>query len=71
VTIILSDEQMELVRSAAATLRWAERDQFNLNLASALARCHAPVTDTDLRAAIRQLLGVSGNNIPTNNTATP
>jgi hypothetical protein len=57
-TIILTDAQMNLVRSAASSLRWIERDQFNLNLASALARCNAPVSDTDLRAAIRQLLGV-------------
>jgi hypothetical protein len=57
-TVILTDEQMDMVRGAAATLRWAERDEFMLDLASALARCHAPVTDLDLRVAIRKLLGV-------------
>jgi hypothetical protein len=58
-TVILTDTQKQIIRSAAANLRWVERDRFNLDLASALARCQAPVTDSDLRAAIRQLLGVT------------
>jgi hypothetical protein len=57
-TVILTDEQMQIVRTAAAKLRLSARDKFMLDLASVLARCHCPVSDTDLRAAIRQLLGV-------------
>jgi hypothetical protein len=34
-TVILTDEQMAMVRSAAATLRWAERDKFTFANCSA------------------------------------
>ena len=56
-TVILSDAQMNTVRHAAASLRWLQRDRFMLDLASTLARCHDPPTDSDLQICIRQLLG--------------
>jgi hypothetical protein len=58
-TVILTDEQMDMVRSAAAPMRLSARDCFMLDLASALARCHAPVSDADLHVCIRQLLGAN------------
>jgi hypothetical protein len=63
-TVALTDEQMELVRTAAAPMRLSVRDKFMLDLASELARCRSPLTDADVRIAIRKLLGV-------NHTATP
>jgi hypothetical protein len=58
VTVALTSEQMQIVRAAASGLRLSARDKFNLDLASALARCPNPPSDTDIRAAIRQILGV-------------
>jgi hypothetical protein len=57
-TIILTDEQMAMVRTAAAPMRLSARDRFMLDLASELARCHSPVSDLDVRICIRKLLGV-------------
>jgi hypothetical protein len=56
--VALTDAQREMIRRAASALHWVERDKFNLDLASAFARCRHPLTDTDLRVCIRQLLGV-------------
>jgi hypothetical protein len=58
-TIALTDAHKDMIRSATANLRWVARDKFNLDLAAALARCRTPLTDADLRVAIRQLLGVT------------
>jgi hypothetical protein len=55
--MIFSDQQMHLIRVAAATLRLGARDRFMQDLALQLAPCH-PVSDSDVAAAIRQLLGV-------------
>jgi hypothetical protein len=55
----LSDAQQQRVLAALATLRLSAHDRFLLELASALARSpHHPVTDLDLKVAIRGLLGV-------------
>jgi hypothetical protein len=58
-TRTLSNEQMEAVRVAAATLRLSARDAFLQALACELARCRYPPSDTDVRVAIRQLLGIT------------
>jgi hypothetical protein len=57
-TVALTDEQMEVVRLVAAPMRLSVRDRFMLDLASELARCNSPVSDLDVRVAIRKLLGV-------------
>ena len=54
----LTDTQQRMVLAALATLRMSGHDHFLLDLASALARCKQPVSDLDLKVAIRQLLGV-------------
>jgi hypothetical protein len=55
----LSDAQQRTVLAALASLRMSSHDRFLLDLASALAHSpNQPVTDLDVRIAIRQLLGV-------------
>ena len=55
----LSDAQQKMVLAALASLRMTSHDRFLLDLASALAHSpNQPVTDLDVRIAIRQLLGV-------------
>ena len=54
----LSEAQRKQVLAALATLRLSSHDKFLLDLASALARCQQPLSDLDLRIAIRQQLGV-------------
>jgi hypothetical protein len=53
----LTEVQQQMVLSALATLRLSAHDKFLLDLASALARCKQPVSDLDVKIAIRQLLG--------------
>jgi hypothetical protein len=55
----LSDAQQRMVLAALATLRLSGHDKFLLDLASALARCNHPVSNLDVRIAVRQLLGVT------------
>jgi hypothetical protein len=57
--VALTDRQREAVRAAAATLRLSARDAFLQDLAVELARCPAPISDLDLRVALRTLLGVT------------
>jgi hypothetical protein len=54
----LTPAQQGQVQAACATLRLAARDRFLLDLASELARSPTPLTDLDLRMAMRKLLGV-------------
>jgi hypothetical protein len=54
----LSDTQRAMIATACSTLRWQAHDSFMLELSSALARLPLPISDTDLRACIRQILGV-------------
>jgi hypothetical protein len=56
--VALTVEQKEVVRIAASTLRLDARDHFLLDLSGELSRCRYPVTDLDLRVAIRKLLGI-------------
>jgi hypothetical protein len=51
----LSPAQQQRVLAALRSLRLSGHDRFLLELASALARCPNPVTDLDLKVAIRQL----------------
>lgn len=55
----LSDDQQKMVLAALATLRMSSHDRFLLDLSSELARHSPPITDLDLRMAIRKLLGVT------------
>jgi hypothetical protein len=54
----LTPAQQQQIRAACATLRWQARDAFLLDLASELANHPTPLTDLDLRMAVRKLLGV-------------
>jgi hypothetical protein len=54
----LTDAQQRQVLAALASLRLAGHDRFLLDLASAMARCPHPVSDLDVKIAIRQLLGI-------------
>jgi hypothetical protein len=55
----LTDAQQQQILAALSTLRLSGHDRFLLDLASALARCpNQPVTDLDVRIAVRQTLGV-------------
>jgi hypothetical protein len=54
----LTDAQQQQVLAALATLRMSSHDRFLLDLASELARRSPPISDLDLRVAIRTLLGV-------------
>ena len=54
----LTPSQQQMLLAALRSLRLSGHDRFLLDLASALARCKQPVTDLDLKIALRQLLGV-------------
>ncbi len=55
----LTDRQQEQVIAAAATLRLKSQDRFLQDLAHELGRRRYPPTDTDVKVAIRQLLGIT------------
>jgi hypothetical protein len=55
----LTDGQMQAVRVAAATLRQSGRDKFLQALACELARRRYPPSDSDVKFAVRQLLGIT------------
>jgi hypothetical protein len=59
--LALSNEAMEAVRVAAATLRLSARDAFLQALAGELARGRYPPSDTDVHVCIRQLLSITPN----------
>ena len=55
----LTDSQQRMLLAALSTLRLSGHDKFLLDMACALAHSpNQPVTDLDVRIAIRQLLGV-------------
>jgi hypothetical protein len=54
----LTEVQQQAVRVALATLRHSSRDAFLQALAGELARHRYPPSDTDVKVAIRQLLGI-------------
>jgi hypothetical protein len=55
----LTTDQQKMVLTALATLRMSSHDRFLLDLSSEMARRSPPITDLDLRMAIRKLLGVT------------
>jgi hypothetical protein len=56
--LALTDEQMRCVRSACSVLRHTARDRFLQDLAGELARLRYPLSDSDVQAAIHDLLGL-------------
>jgi hypothetical protein len=57
--LTLSDEQMQAVRAASASLRLAARDRFLQDLACELARYPHQPSDAELHIAIRSLLRIA------------
>jgi hypothetical protein len=58
-TLAFTDQQLERIRAAAATVRVSSRDLFLQTLAQQLSRCRHVHTDRDVARAISVVLGVT------------
>jgi hypothetical protein len=56
--LALTAAQRAQIAAALATLRFAARDAFLLDLSSSLACCPQPLSDRGLKIAISDLLGI-------------